>query len=154
MTFIREHHLGSVQIPPVLPERTFLEKIFLIHEEFQRPEEKIRVDRLNKYLYDIYQISKTKYADKVLKNNKLYETIVKHHHNFTKLRSVDYNLHQPQTIKFLPPTELTSAWETDYKAMQEQMIHGNSPDFKKLIDTLTKLKRKINSLPWKTDIPF
>ena len=39
---------SSVEIPTVLPERTFLEKIFLLHEEFQRPEEKIRVDRLSR----------------------------------------------------------------------------------------------------------
>lgn len=47
----------AVHIPSVLPERTFLEKFFLLHEEFQRHEEKIRVDRLSRHLYDIYQIS-------------------------------------------------------------------------------------------------
>ncbi|MBL4561427.1 MAG: nucleotidyl transferase AbiEii/AbiGii toxin family protein [Labilibaculum sp.] len=149
-TFVQD----SVQIPSVLPERTFLEKIFLLHEEFQRPKKKIRVDRLSRHLYDIYQISKTEYADKVLKNKDLYETIVKHRHNFTKLGGVDYNLHQPRTINFLPPPELAPAWEADYKTMQEQMIHGNSPDFRKLIDTLTRLKEKINLLPWKMDIKF
>lgn len=37
----------SITIPTVLPERTFLEKIFLLHEEFQRPKEKVRVDRMS-----------------------------------------------------------------------------------------------------------
>jgi hypothetical protein len=40
-----------VNIPSVNPERTFLEKIFLLHEEFQRPINKIRVDRLSRHLY-------------------------------------------------------------------------------------------------------
>ncbi len=143
-----------VQIPSVLPERTFLEKIFLLHEEFQRPEEKVRVDRLSRHLYDIYQISKTAQTDKALEDKSLYETIVKHRHNFTKLGGVDYNLHQPQTIDFLPPAKLIQAWETDYKTMQEQMIHGDSPRFEELIDLLTILKERINSLQWKMDIKF
>lgn len=35
----------SISIPCVKPERTFLEKLFLLHEEFQRPKEKIRIER-------------------------------------------------------------------------------------------------------------
>ncbi|PCH71777.1 MAG: hypothetical protein COC06_00205 [Bacteroidales bacterium] len=99
-------------------------KDIFINKEFQRPEEKIRVDRLSRHLYDIYQISKTEYADKYL-----YESIVKYRYNSTKLGGVDYNLHQALTINFLPATELTPAWKADYKTMQEQMIHGNSSSF-------------------------
>jgi hypothetical protein len=35
----------KITVPVVNPERTFLEKIFLLHEEFQKPAEKIRVER-------------------------------------------------------------------------------------------------------------
>lgn len=148
--FSQEH----VQIPSVLPERTFLEKVFLLHEEFQRPKEKIRIDRLSRHLYDIYQISKKEYANKAFENKELYETIVKHRQSFTRLGGVDYNLHQPQTIDFIPPTELLSAWEEDYKAMQEQMIHGDSPKFFELIDSLQELKERINSLSWRMKVEF
>lgn len=146
--------LSSKFIPSVLPERTFLEKMFLLHEEFQRPKDKIRVDRLSRHLYDIYQISKTEHMDKALENKELYETIVKHRYSFTKLGGVDYNLHQCQTIDFIPPKELLSAWEADYRTMQEQMIYGDSPMFSELITALEELKRKINSLPWKMDFKF
>lgn len=37
-------------IPTVLPQRTFLEKIFLLHEEFSQEIEKIRIDRLSRQL--------------------------------------------------------------------------------------------------------
>ena len=43
-------------VPSVNPERTFLEKIFLLHEEFQKPTEKIRVNRLSRHLYDVYSL--------------------------------------------------------------------------------------------------
>jgi len=144
----------TIQIPSVLPERTFLEKVFLLHEEFQRPKEKIRVDRLSRHLYDIHQISKNEYANKALQNKELYETIVRHRHSFTRLGGVDYNLHQPQTIDFIPPAELLPDWKADYKTMQEQMIHGDSPNFTELMASLTALKKKINKLTWKMDVEF
>lgn len=46
-----------IHVPTVNPKRSFLEKIFLLHEEFQRPAEKIRVNRLSRHLYDVYKIS-------------------------------------------------------------------------------------------------
>ncbi len=47
----------SITIPTVLPERTFLEKIFLLHEEFKRPTEKVRIERMSRHSYDLYQIT-------------------------------------------------------------------------------------------------
>jgi predicted nucleotidyltransferase component of viral defense system len=45
-------------VPTVNAERTFLEKLFLLHEEFHRPTDKMRVDRLSRHLYDVYHLSK------------------------------------------------------------------------------------------------
>lgn len=143
-----------VNIPSVNPERTFLEKIFLLHEEFQKPKTKIRVDRLSRHLYDIYQLSKTKFGEIALNNNELYETIVKHRYRFTRVGGVNYNLHQPQTINPLPIPEIMEEWKTDYKTMQEQMIYIDSPSFEEIIDELTKLKNRINTSEWKMESQF
>ena len=139
----------AIEIPTVNPERTFLEKIFLLHEEFQRPAEKIRVDRLSRHLYDIYQLSKTEFADKALSNEELYKSIVEHRRVFTKVGGVDYNLHSPKTINPIPNDELLEAWNKDYKTMQEQMIYGDSPIFEDMIEGIKKLKLRINQLDWK-----
>ncbi|GEC72134.1 Nucleotidyl transferase AbiEii toxin, Type IV TA system [Flavobacterium flevense] len=139
-------------IPTVNPERTFLEKIFLLHEEFSKPKEKIRVERLSRHLYDVYQLSQTKFADAALQNKELYETIVKHRFKFTKVGDIDYNLHQPQTINPIPSTDIIEAWKADYKTMQEQMIYGDSPSFETIISKLTELKTKINNLDWQIEI--
>ena len=68
----------------VNPERTFLEKLFLLHEEFHKPLEKIRVDRLSRHLYDVYQLSKTEFL-KAIENSDLYKTIAEHRFNFVKV---------------------------------------------------------------------
>ena len=145
---------NEIKIPTVNPERTFLEKIFLLHEEFQKPEDKIRVDRLNRHLYDIYQLSKTEFATKALSDKSLYETIVNHRYSFTRVSGVDYNLHQPQFINPIPNETVLEAWKADYKSMQEQMIYVESPPFEEIIKDLISLKNKINTLDWKMESVF
>src|SRR5690606_1531856 len=94
------------QVPTVNPERTFLEKLFLLHEEFHRPEEKIRVDRLSRHLYDVYYLSKAGIAKKIVNDKKLYETIVAHRYKFSRVGEVDYNNHHPKTLNPIPPQDV------------------------------------------------
>ena len=143
-----------VDIQVVNPERTLLEKIFLLHEEFQRPAEKRRINRLSRHLYDICQLSKTEYAEKALNDKELYQTIVKHRQEFTKVGGVDYNLHQPQTINPIPPADLTDAWKADYKTMQEHMIYGDSPNYDELIECVKEFVEKLKQVEWTMDIQF
>lgn len=131
-----------------------MEKIFLLHEEFQRPSEKIRVDRLSRYLYDVYQILKTDFAERATQDKELYETIVKHRYQFTKLGGVDYRLHQPQTINPIPNKEIIDAWKSDYKKMQEQMIYGESPEFYEMIGSIKEFIEKIKNINWRMDFEF
>ncbi len=120
-----EFAMEAFDVPVVHPERTFLEKIFLLHEELHRPAEKMRVNRLSRHLYDIFQLSTTDHAYNILIDKELYQSIVKHRHRFSRLGGVNYNSHQPQTVDPLPNKEIKAEWEKDYKIMQEQMIYGN-----------------------------
>lgn len=143
-----------VHIPTVLAERTFLEKMFLLHEEYQRPKEKSRINRLSRHLYDVYKISQTPFAQKSLENRYLYEKVVIHRNNFTRLGGVDYNLHNPQTLCFIPPDKTLKYWENDYHTMQEEMIYGESPSFKDLLKALKALNKTINEFSWKMEMKF
>jgi hypothetical protein len=60
-----------ITIPVVNPERTFLEKIFLLHEEFQKEPDKIRVQRLSRHLYDIEKLMHSTYAEIALADKDL-----------------------------------------------------------------------------------
>jgi hypothetical protein len=142
-------------VPTVNPERTFLEKIFLLHEEFQRPPDKMRVDRLSRHLYDVVKLSKSEFAEKALTNQELYETIVEHRYKFTRVGGVNYNLHQPQSINPIPKDEVIEAWKSDYKTMIEQMIYEqNPPSFEQIIEDLMLLKTRINNLTWQFKMDF
>lgn len=135
-----------ISIPVVNPERTFLEKIFLLHEEFQKKEDKIRVERLSRHLYDIEKLSQTEYVEKALGNADLYNTIIAHREKFTPISGIDYANHSPQNIKFIPPSSVLYLWKNDYKEMQESMLYRENLSFDELIKRLTELQLRINKM--------
>ena len=143
------------QVPTVNPERTFLEKIFLLHEEFHRPQEKMRVDRLSRHLYDVYQLSKAGVSDKAINDKELYETIVAHRYKFARIGGVNYNNHNPKTLNPVPPPELMDDWEKDYAKMLEDMIYEEEkPTFADLIENLNVLRMQLQMLDWEFELIF
>lgn len=135
-----------ISIPVVNPERTFLEKIFLLHEEFQKPQDKIRVERLSRHLYDIEKLSQTDYATIALNDTKLYNTIVEHRRRFTPISGINYDKHNPKSIIFIPPDSIIKKWELDYEEMKSNMIYGSLLSFDELIKRLKELQDRINKL--------
>lgn len=134
-----------ITIPVVNPERTFLEKIFLLHEEFQKPQDKIRVERLSRHLYDIEKLSQTEYAKIALRDTELYNTIVKHREKFTPISGINYTNHSPDKISFIPPDTILKDWQQDYETMTQTMIYDNPLPFDELIKRLIELQKRINT---------
>ena len=142
---------APIKIPTVNPERTFLEKIFLLHEEFQKPYTAIRVDRLSRHLYDIERVMHTEYGKAIVSNEILYKEIVNHRRKITPIRGINYDNHKPEFINPLPPEAIAGEWKKDYQIMQEQMIYGKSLKFEELLENIETLKNQINQLGWNLD---
>lgn len=144
-----------ITVPTVNAERTFLEKLFLLHEEFNRPAEKMRVDRLSRHMYDIYHLSKNEKILSAIDDQDLYETIVSYRQEYAKIGGVDYNLHNPLTLNPTPHDVIIADWESDYKKMQSEMIYEqNSPTFQDLLANIERLKEKLASVSWKFSLVF
>ncbi|GHV64040.1 nucleotidyltransferase [Bacteroidia bacterium] len=134
----------DIQIRCVNPERTFLEKLFLLHEEHQRPKEKMRIKGKSRHFYDIYRIAQTSFADKAIADKELYKSIVAHRERFSKLGGVDYTSHFPPNLNPIPPMELMPEWERDYVDIQGQMIVGESVKFDELMRATQRIIHRIN----------
>ncbi|MGL5112643.1 MAG: nucleotidyl transferase AbiEii/AbiGii toxin family protein, partial [Flavobacterium sp.] len=122
-----------ITVPTVNPERTFLEKVFLLHEEFQKPEAKIRTDRLSRHLYDLEKVMDTPYFKIAITDDSLYHGIVNHRSGITPIRGIDYANHTPAKISIIPPASILKEWQKDYEIMQQNMIYGKSLTFEKLM---------------------
>jgi predicted nucleotidyltransferase component of viral defense system len=134
------------EVQVVVPERTFLEKICLLHEEFSKPQELIRTERMSRHLYDLVQIMDTPVAEKALANTELYTSIVEHRRIFIGLNGFDYDTLAPKIVKIVLPESIIDLWKADYETMQRTMIYGKSLTFNKLIDKINALNQRINAI--------
>jgi Nucleotidyl transferase AbiEii toxin, Type IV TA system len=152
-SFVSKKYAGNefadalISIPTVLPTRTLLEKLFLLHEEFQKPEGRlIRSERMTRHLYDISRLMDTEHLENAINDKELFETIVKHREMLTNVSWVDYSLHTYKDLNFIPPETVIDEWKKDYNSMRETMIYGDSVVFEELIKKMKDLKIRINNL--------
>jgi predicted nucleotidyltransferase component of viral defense system len=135
-------------VQAVVPQRTFIEKICLLHEEFAKSQELIRTERMSRHLYDLVKMMDTPIAKEALSDKQLYHAVVAHRRIFMGLKDFDYSTLFPKTIKLLPPAHLINQWKSDYETMQDTMIYSDSLPFNKLIDKIRQLNEEINCMDW------
>lgn len=87
--FLEPDEFGYV--PSVLPQRTFWEKTFLLHELFQKPLEKINTLRMSRHWYDLDRLDTGGFAENAMADEKLFHAIRNHRKTFTKVAGVDYD---------------------------------------------------------------
>lgn len=131
-------------IKTVSPTRTFLEKAFLLCEEFQK--DKPRTRRMTRHFYDLEKLMQTEYANKALNDIALYKEIVAHREKFYHVGYVDYSKELPNSITILPPDDFISSYESDYKDMQESFIYADSLSFDVLMKRIKELQDRFRAI--------
>lgn len=134
----------AMEIKTVSPARTFLEKAFLLCEEYQK--DKPRTRRMTRHFYDLEKLMHTGYAEEALNNSDLYKEIVAHREKFYHVGYVDYSKELPATINILPPDALRSEYESDYKNMQNSFIYADSLPFDVLMERMNELQEMFRSM--------
>jgi len=129
----------------VLPERTFLEKIFLLHEEYQK--DQIRTTRMSRHLYDLEKMMDTSFAQSALQNIALYKTVINHRQKFNNTQGIDYQTHYPAFIQIVPPENLISSWQEDYETLKQSFIYEDTKKtFDEIIERLQELTKRIREI--------
>lgn len=128
----------------VVPERTCLEKIFLLHEEFTRDEP--RTTRMSRHLFDIHKIIESIGIEKII-NSDLFHKIKDHRQIYTPINTTDYESLSMSNISFLPGGTINELFEKDYVEMQEYMFPDGEDTLKyhELLDILAEINSKINN---------
>lgn len=137
----KEEDETLASIRTVLPSRTFLEKIFLLAEEFQK--DKPRHVRMSRHLYDLERLMDSEYGRKALADRGLYDAIVEHRRTYYALKYVDYDKHDPRAISFVPPASVQELWAADYADMKRYFIYGDSLSFEQLIERVEELQERV-----------
>lgn len=143
-----EFALSTFTVSTVVPGRTFLEKVFLLHEEFNRPNGCTHIERITRHMYDIVKMMDQPFATEAMLNKQLYEDIVAHRKKFTAWSGLNYTTHLPHTISFLPPESIKDVLRDDYKNMQIGFIYANAPSFDEIMEQLSELQNRFRKLEW------
>lgn len=139
-----EFSIPPFHVQVVLPTKTFIEKTLLLHEEFTKPPERIRTERLTRHLYDLEKIMDTNYGKEAVNDDELFENIVEHRKILTRDKFINYENHEKGTLKIIPPDDFIEKWENDYKIMQENMIAGESLTWEKLLTRIKEVENRFN----------
>lgn len=128
----------------VEPRKTFLEKIFLLHEEFGKPDRaRIRAERMSRHLYDLYKIMNSAAGIAALTDHQLYNDLIQHRQWYSRISWVDYASLSNATVSFIPIDEVLEDYQQDYERMREQMIYEEAPTFDEIISSLKMLRGRI-----------
>lgn len=142
--FSEEDGDATCVIPVVMPERTFLEKAFLLCEEFQKQDP--RSLRMSRHLYDLEKLMDTTFGEKALSDKVLYGKVVEHRRKFYHVSYADYDKDYPPYITIVPPDSCLAAWRQDYQELQQHFIHGQSLNFDDLLKRIGMLQQRFQNL--------
>ena len=128
-------------IVTAMPEKTFLEKVFLLHELFST-EGCASANRKSRHLYDLESMMDMDFALSAVQDNELWDSIRHHRSVFTPIKGIDYDVDFRKDLHLNPPAQYLSVWRDDYTAMQELMIHGKSLSFDELLTRMEELESR------------
>ena len=138
-------NVDDSDIRTALPEKTFLEKVFLLHEMFVTARCP-RAERKSRHLYDIERMMDKDFALRAVKDDALWNSINHHRARFSSIHGVDYTKDLRKEIKLTPPDEVMHLWEEDYKYMREHMIYdGTALSFADLMARMHELEKRFHN---------
>lgn len=123
-----------------IPAKTFLEKVFLLHELFSVPGHGMVAERKSRHLYDLYVMMNKDLARDAVTDDILWESIRHHREIYTSVRGVDYTPDVRKRLQLIPRKDIIDTWSSDYESMKESMIYGEKPTFDELLKGMSKLQ--------------
>ena len=126
-------------------ERTFWEKVTILHHEANRPEHLPMPTRYSRHYYDLYCIAHSENKAVAYQDLGLLRRVVELKMKFYPRKWAQYELARPGTMKLCPPESRYAALEEDYEVMQGMMF-GECPSFPALMSFIRELEAEINAL--------
>ena len=135
---------SDTYVRTAVPEKTFLEKAFLLHELFS-VSHTVEAHRRSRHIYDLHMMMQKGISEKAIKDDDLWETIRHHRATLTSMNGVDYTTDIRERIQLVPPKDCRENWQNDYELMTGAMIYGPKPTFAELMASMEELERRFRN---------
>lgn len=136
---------SETEVLTVSPERTFWEKVTILHHEANRPEQLNMPQRYSRHYYDLYCMAKSPVKKSAFERVELLKTVTDFKMKFYPRAWARYQEAIPQTLKLIPPAYRWMALHEDYESMKE-MLFGEVPDFEVVMNAVRKLEYEIHTI--------
>jgi hypothetical protein len=129
-------------VSTIHPSLTFIEKILLLHEMYNRTDiEKVTTHRMSRHYYDLFHIqhflNQFPAADFI-------NRLIKHRKHYSRLNHIDYNALRIGQISIIPSDSFLVELERDYKETKSNMLYGEVPSFSEIIRSIKSIQAQFN----------
>lgn len=126
-------------------ERTFWEKLTILHKIAHFPEGKPLPSRYARHLYDVYNLGNSWVKENAFGRKELLEKDVAFKQKFYYAKGAHYETATLNSIELLPNESIKKELVDDYEAMRN-MIYGNIPSFDEILLFLRELQDEVHKL--------
>jgi len=134
----------QIVVRAVSPNRTFWEKISILHQEANRHESKKVPAGYSRHYYDVYKLGKSSVKAKALDSFDLLRSVLAFKMKFYRTLWAKFEEAIPGSIRLIPPDYRIQELARDYDVMQE-MLFGDRPKFHEILEYLQLLEEEINA---------
>lgn len=126
-------------------ERTFCEKLTVLHACHHCPASKSLRGRQSRHYYDVARLYEVGIGKKALESAELLRAVSAHQAAFFRAAWANYEGAVPGTLRLVPPATRMAELEEDYEKMKE-MIFGEPPAFAHILEVLVEIERSANAV--------
>ncbi|HJJ36696.1 MAG TPA: nucleotidyl transferase AbiEii/AbiGii toxin family protein [Methanocorpusculum sp.] len=126
----------------VLPERTFWEKVLILHSEAYRPDEIQVPPRYSRHYYDVMMIAESSVKETAFADKELLKKVIEFKKKFYPLNRARYDLALSGDIHLIPSPPHLETLKADFEKMRV-MIFDDVYSFDDIIGKLSQLEDEI-----------
>ena len=134
----------STSVLTVMPERTFWEKVTILHKEAFRTNGNFPA-RYSRHYYDLFCMDASPVKAAAFRNLDLLARVVTFKDRFYPAGNAHYDLAKPGTMRLLPLEDCLPVLRDDYAHMRN-MLFGEIPSFEEIMTCIARLEKEINRL--------
>jgi len=108
-------------------ERTFWEKVTILHTEYYRPVEKPMRSRFSRDCYDVCRMAAHPAGERAMKDLDLLARVVRHKRTYFYSAWANYATAKPGSLRLVPPAHRLADLKADYQQMQEMFTEPPPP---------------------------
>ena len=144
---VKELDFPSAEVTVLSPQKTFWEKITLIHYECNRTYLKDDANRISRHWYDIAMLIEHSIGKQAINEIDQLKEVIKIKKAFYGSSYAKYDDCLNGRLRLIPKDEQLKHLEKDFnKMLEEKMFYNSQPNFTNIIQKIRRLENEINSI--------